>query len=668
MFKIIIKFLVIINTVSIFFLSCTTVEPARDIKVNPLFTDNMVLQQKKDIKIWGKALAGGEVTVLFNDLNKKSSVDNKGNWQVVFPPVDAGGPYNLTIKGKKILEIKNVMVGEVWICSGQSNMEMPLYSEWSKINDAEEEIAAANYPNLRIITVKKNSANQPKDNFESEGWKVSSPETIPNFSAVAYFFGRKLQKDLDIPIGLIQTAWGGTVVEAWTSGESLKNNIDFKEIVEIIALDETTKEAKKIMDQKRKEGWPGKIEKIIKESGLFDQNFQNSDYVTDNWKSMKLPTVWEKTGMKVDGIVWFSKTIEIPSSMQGENLILSLGKINDFDITWFNGVRVGMGVDVSDLRKYEIPKELVKKGKNKITVQVLDIGNSGGLYGPSDEMKLIGDGDSISLTGNWKYKIDPINLDVSKLPVKPHNNSGINRPTVLYNAMINPLLNYGIKGAIWYQGESNAERAYQYRGLFKTLIKDWRKQWNQGDFPFYFVQLANFMETKNNPEDASWAELREAQTMALELPNTGMAVAIDIGDANDIHPTNKQDVGKRLALIALAKDYGKDISFSGPIYKSMKIEENKISIDFTHVDKGLKTTNNEKLKGFEIAGKDKIFVWADARIVDNKVIVSSKKIKKPVAVRYAWASNPDSNLYNKADLPASPFRTDNWPGITMNKK
>lgn len=668
MFKKLINSLIIITTVSIFFLSCNAVVPAQDIKVNPLFTDNMVLQQKQDITIWGTAKPEGDVTVIFNDQNKKTSVDENGNWEVVLKPVPAGGPYKLEIKGKETLEINNVMVGEVWICSGQSNMEMPIFSGWSEINDAKQEIASANYPDLRIIMVEKNSSNQPIDNFKSSGWKVSSPESIPNFSAVAYFFGRKLQKELNVPIGLIQTAWGGTVVEAWTSGESLKNNKDFKEAVEIIALDETSEEAKKLIAQKRKEGWPGEIEKILKNSGSFDQGFQNFDNNTKNWKTMKLPTIWEKTGMKVDGIVWFSKNIQIPDSWQGGDLTLHLGKINDFDNTWFNGVRVGQGIDVTDLRVYNIPKKLVKKGNNKIVVQVLDIGNNGGLYGPEDQMKILAKNDSLSLIGDWKYKIDPIKLDLNKIPEKPNNNSGVNRPTVLYNAMINPLLNYSIKGAIWYQGESNAGRAYQYRGLFKTLIKDWRSKWNQGDFPFYFVQLANFMEVKPNPEDDAWAELREAQTMALELPNTGMAVAIDIGDATDIHPTNKQDVGNRLALNALAKDYKKDITFSGPVYKAMQINGDAIEIEFDHVDKGLKTRDNKKLVGFEIAGADKLFVWADAKIVDNKVVVSSKKIKKPVAVRYAWAANPVCNLYNNADLPASPFRTDKWPGITINKK
>jgi sialate O-acetylesterase len=299
---------------------------------------------------------------------------------------------------------------------------------------------------------------------------------------------------------------------------------------------------------------------------------------------------------------------------------------------------------------------------------VLDIGNHGGLYGPAKEMKLSSENKSISLVGNWKYKIEPVKIDIAKLPIKPNQNFGVNRPSVLYNGMINPLLSYGIKGAIWYQGESNAERAYQYRALFKSLIEDWRSAWGQGNFPFIFVQLANFKRTEKLPKDDSWAELREAQLMALELPNTGMAVTIDIGDAVDIHPKNKQDVGKRLALNALAKVYGKDVAFSGPLYKSMKIDGSKIIIEFTNTNKGLKIKGDRELKGFAIAGSDKKFVWANAKIDGEKVIVWNSEIKNPVAVRYAWAANPICNLYNGADLPASPFRTDEWKGKTYGKK
>jgi len=665
---------ILVKSFAIFFLitvlsACqTSIELAKNITVSTLFSDNMVLQQKQEIPVWGSAEPGGEVTVILNDEEKKSIVDQDGKWSVNLSPVTAGGPYELLIKGEKTIKIKNVLVGEVWICSGQSNMEMPVSGDWAKVLNDSAEVANANHPNIRLFQVEKVMANTPQNKLESQGWKECSPGTVANFSAIAYFYGRYLQKELDVPVGLIQTAWGGTVVEAWTSGKTLKKFDEFKDIVAFIENDKSTTKEKKTLAKKKLNEWPDKIENILKSEGTLDHGYQNLDHDVKNWKLMKLPTVWEDLGLDIDGVVWFSKEINIPASWKGEDLTLSLGGINDYDITWFNGKRVGRGVDAAIQRVYKTPASIVNNGKNRITVQVLDIGNVGGLYGPAKNMKISSKSNSISLAGNWTYKIDPIKIDISKLPEKPDQNSGVNRPSVLYNAMIYPLLPYGIKGVIWYQGESNAERAYQYRGLFSTMIKDWRNDWGQGDFPFYFVQLANFKKIESQPVEDSWAELREAQNMALKLPNTGVAVTIDIGNAKDIHPKNKQDVSKRLALSALAKTYKKDISFSGPMYKSMKIEGDRIKIQFDHTDGGLSIKDDKELKGFAIAGKDKIFIWAKVKIVGDQVIVWNSKIKDPVAVRYAWAANPVCNLYNKADLPASPFRTDDWKGKTYGKK
>ena len=642
-------------------------DPAENIAVIPLFSDNMVLQQKQYIPIFGKAEPGGEVIVELGNQRKSCIVDTSGSWNIKLDPIIAGGPYTLLILGQDTITINNVMIGEVWLCSGQSNMEMPLAGS-GKISNYKEEIANANYPNMRLLTIEKTMANAPQENFSSEGWKECSSETIPSFSSVAYFFGRRLHKELNVPIGLINSSWGGTVVEAWTSGQSLKKITEFTDLVNYIESDNRTDDEKSAAAKKKINDWPDKIEQNLIEIGTFDHGFQNYEWNTDSWRTMKLPTIWEDAGLDVDGVIWFNKDVEIPASWKGEELLLSLGKINDFDITWFNGHKVGRGVDVADDRLYKVPSSIVKVGTNRIMVQVLDIGNVGGLYGPVKKMKLLKREDSISLNGNWKYKIDPIKINVSKLPKKPTSNAGANRPTVLYNGMINPLVPYGIKGVIWYQGESNAERANQYRTLFKTLIKDWRSAWDEGKLPFLFVQLANYKETKEQPADDSWAELREAQNIALELPNTGMAVTIDIGDAKDIHPKNKQEVGKRLALNALAKVYEKDIPYSGPTYKSMKIEDRKIRLKFINNNDGLKIKGSDVLKGFAIAGKDKKFVWAKAKIEGDEVIVWNSKITNPIAVRYAWASNPICNLYNGADLPALPFRTDDWKGITYGKK
>ncbi len=665
---------ILVKSFSVFFMiavlsACqTSTEPAKNIVLNPLFSNNMVLQQKQNIPIWGKAEPGGEVIVKLNQQQGKTIVDDDGNWKVSLSPVLAGGPYKLEINGEKTHTVTNVMVGEVWVCSGQSNMEMAVSAGWGKVINDKEEVASANYPNIRLFQVEKIMANTPQNKLKSNGWTVCSPKTISNFSAVAYFYGRYLQQELNVPVGLIQTAWGGTVVEAWMSGKRLKEFSEFKDIVAYIGNDKNTEEEKLLLAKKKLNEWPDKIEKTLKSEGTFDHGYQNADHNIKDWKLMKLPTVWEDQGLNIDGVVWFSKEINIPSNWKGKDLILSLGGINDYDITWFNGEKVGRGVDVAIQRVYNIPASKVNIGKNRITVQVLDIGNVGGLYGPGKNMKISTDDNSITLAGNWKYKIDPIKIDVSKLPEKPDQNSGANRPSVLYNAMIHPLLPYAIKGAIWYQGESNAERAYQYRDLFSTMIKDWRNEWGQGDFPFYFVQLANFKKIDSQPMEDSWAELREAQNMALRLPNTGVAVTIDIGNAIDIHPKNKQDVGKRLALNALAKTYHKDITYSGPMYRSMKVEGNKIIIDFNHIDAGLKAKGDKELQGFAIAGKDRKFIWAKAKIEGDKIIVWNSKIKDPVAVRYAWASNPVCNLYNEADLPASPFRTDDWKGKTYGNK
>ncbi len=641
--------------------ACKQAEPAKNITLTPLFTNNMVLQQKQDIVIWGTAEAGGEVLVSLNRQQAKAMVMDNGLWNVKLKPIVAGGPYELTISGEDTIKISNVMVGEVWICSGQSNMEMAVEAEWGKIDNSKEEVANANYPNIRLFMVDKAMANTPQDNFTSSGWKECSPKTISEFSAVAYLFGRKLHKDLNVPIGLIETAWGGTVVEAWTNANSLKNINEFVDEIDDLKLNQQERIEKEITYNNPQKAWIGEVNEKLSDAGIFAHGYNKYGYNSENWKTLEVPKTWEDQDIKFDGVMWVKKDITIPEEWKGKDLTLNLGPINDFDITWFNGELVGSKPGVGMFRTYNIPKELLKDGKNEITVLILDIGNNGGIYGEPENITIgYSEVKPISLVGKWKYKME--NFDPSILS-HPPNWPGVsqqNRPTVLYNGMIKPLLPYGIRGAIWYQGESNADRAVQYRKLFKTLITNWREVWGQGDFPFLFVQLANFMPAQSEPSDEPWAHLREAQTMALELPNTGMAVTIDIGDARDIHPTNKQDVGKRLALNALAKVYGQDIPYSGPMYKTMKIEESKIRIQFTHINKGLKINGSNQLKGFAIAGADKKFVWAEAKIEGDEVVVWNSKVQNPVAIRYAWANNPICNLYNGAELPASPFRTDDW--------
>jgi len=640
--------------------------PAKNLNLPTLFSDNMVFQRDMPLPVWGTASPGGKVQVEFANQSKTAVVQKDGKWKVILDKMQAGGPFQLKIVGKQTKLYKNVMVGEVWICSGQSNMEMPV-DGWGKVMNYKEEIANANYPNIRLFQVKHTTSVVPLDTVNCAGWEECSPKTIPDFSAAAYFFGRHLYKDLKVPIGLIHTSWGGTIAEAWTSGEALKTLPDFVDAVKKIEAQSAEKGDPMVKYKADLKKWN---ENITKTDSGFSNGipvWNNPALKTSGWKTMKLPTLWEKAGYpNLDGAVWFRKKVNIPASMTGKDLMLHLGPINDRDITWFNGTKVGSHDHVNELRDYKIPAALVKAGTNTIVVRVFDIGGNGGIYGKARQMSLESStGKRISLAGSWLFKIG---YDMKTMPPQPRSPEDPNRPTVLYNAMLHPLIPYAIRGAIWYQGESNAGRAYQYRTLFPTMIKDWRAHWGEGNFPFLFVQLANWQAKQTKPVDDAWAELREAQLMALSLPNTGMAVTIDIGNPNDIHPKNKQEVGRRLALNALKLVYGKDVVNSGPIYKSMAIEGNKIRLSFTHVDGGLVAKGGKRLKGFAIAGKDQKFVWANAKIDGKTIRVWSNRVPHPVAVRYAWAINPICNLYNKAGLPASPFRTDQWKGITQDAK
>jgi len=501
-----------------------------DVKLPAVISDNMVLQQCREVPIWGWAEPGEQIKVSFSWSKKKAvaKADKDGKWMLEISPPRTGGPYKMTVRGKNnVVKIKNILVGEVWLCSGQSNMEFPVGARerWKTgVFDFEREIAAADYPNIRLFTVKQVSEEQPQSDCVGN-WQLCSPETIGDFSAVAYCFGRELHKELKVPIGLIHTSWSGTPAEAWTRREVLQAEPVLEPILE-------------------------RYEKLVEEYPQARAEYQQK---LEQWK--------------------------------------------------------------------DAVEKVEREGKK-----------------PPEK---------------------------PRSPTKPGNRLS---PSGLYNGMIAPLIPYGICGAIWYQGESNAERAYQYQKLFPALIKNWRNDWRQGDFPFLFVQLANFKAVKPEPSESDWAELREAQLMTLALPNTAMAVTIDIGEANDIHPKNKQDVGRRLALWALAKSYGEKLVYSGPVYKSMGVEGNKIILYFDHIGSGLVAGGGEPLKGFATAAADRKFVWAEAKVDGDTIVVSSDKVCQPVAVRYAWADNPVCNLYNKEGLPASPFRTDDWPGITINKK
>jgi sialate O-acetylesterase len=646
-------------------------EPATNIQLASIFSDNMVLQQKENCPVWGTADPAGKVTVQLNNQKKETIVGVNGDWIVELSPIKTGGPFELVILGKDTLTFKNVMVGEVWICSGQSNMQWTVKNS----DNPEQEIENANYPNIRLFTVGRNVSPDPLDKIFTDGWQECNPTTIPDFSAVGYFFGRDLYKSLNVPIGLIHTSWGGTPAESWTSQSTLKTLLDYLEKVKFIEANMDSlkgvysnflqdKSGWEISQQK----WKNKLHQMEEKSRSDQPVLYKSDLDISGWDKMQVPKLWEQQGLEnFNGFIWFRRNVEIPEDWDGTDLTLNMGAIDDDEITWFNGVEIGRTNGYSKNRSYQVPASEIKKGENVITVKVLDTGGDGGFWGEDSLYHLdVSDNKSIDLSGEWYYK-ESLNLsDIPKSLRSPSRPS--HTPSFLYNAMIYPLIPYSFQGAIWYQGESNAGRAYQYRSLFSSMITDWRENWNQGDFPFLFVQLANYMKVKSEPVDDNWAELREAQTMALSLPNTGMAVTIDIGEADDIHPRNKQDVGKRLALNARKIVYGEKVTYSGPIYKSMEINNNKIILNFDYVVDGLRTKGEKKLNGFAIAGVDGKFYWADAEIRGDQVVVSSPKVENPIAVRYAWSSNPVCNLYNSVGLPASPFRTDDWQGITFGKK
>ncbi len=627
-----------------------------EVKMPRIFSSNMVLQQGIEIPVWGWADKGERITVTFNNNTVRTKCNDTGKWMIKLPVQSYGGPYTLTVKGKNTLVFDNVLIGEVWICSGQSNMQFQV----SQGNNAEQEIASANYPNIRLFQVPLEVAQFPKDDLSSGNWVECSPETVAAFSAVGYFFGRDLFKDINVPIGLIHTSWGGTVAETWISGNSIAEDPDFKS-----RLDELQQmDMKKYHEEKM-----AQIKKILggtipeKDSGLVNGKpvWSALDYNDNSWKTIKTPMYWEAQGyMDIDGIAWYRKEIQLTEAETNSNLTLHLGKIDDADITFLNGIEIGKTNQYDKERVYTVDKKYLKPGKNMIVVRVDDTGGNGGMWGdPKDQFITIGN-EKMDISGNWKFKISKAR--VAALNIAPNS-----YPTLLYNAMINPLVPYGIKGAIWYQGESNADRAKQYQRVFPELINDWRMHWNEGNFPFLFVSLANYLQPVKEPSESQWAELREAQTKTLALPNTGMALAIDIGNANDIHPKNKQDVGHRLELNALKIAYGKDVVNSGPMYQSCDFKDGKAFITFSAKGSGLVVKDKYGyLKGFSIAGDDKKFVWAKAELVDNgTVVVYSDVVKEPASVRYGWADNPDDlNLYNKEGLPAIPFRTDDWPGIT----
>lgn len=647
-----------------------------------LFKDHVVLQRSMDVPIWGTARPGDAVTVSFGGKSVETTAGDDGKWMVELPPMPAskeGRVLKVESSSGGSLEVKDVLVGDVWLCSGQSNMEFSV----SQAKDAEREIAAANYPGIRCFKFPKTATFKPSDEILGE-WAVCSPETVGDFSAVAYYFARELLKDdPNVPIGLVSSNWGGTPAESWTSLDTLKARPAlFADLLKRRAYrekaDAKTRPTEENVARYRKALAEWEASTVngnhqyppVKDSEL---EYVKPGFDCSKWKKMDLPGAWESRGLNIDGVVWFRRSVVLPFDWEGKDLLLSFGSIDDRDTTFWNGEKIGeTGPETprcwSAPRNYTVPGKLVLGGKNTIAVRVFDGMGGGGFTGKSAEMFLKradGAGKAIPLDGNWCFKVE------APMPEKPANPMAKRKqslawlPGGLYDAMIHPLIPMAFTGVIWYQGEANAgnpKRAKQYQRLFMDMITCWRKAWKR-DFPFYFVQLANFQKRQTEPAKTdSWAILRDSQTMALKLPNTGMAVIIDIGSASTIHPKNKQEVGRRLALAARKNLRGEDLVAESPMFDSMKVDGSKIVVKFKNAGGGLKLADGaEKIEGFAIAGADQRFRWADARIISpNEVELTADGVKWPVAVRYAWHKNPKGNLVGGTGLPACPFRTDDW--------
>ena len=640
-----------------------------------VFSDNMVLQRNATVRIWGKADPQSTVSVRpsWTAETYSASVAGNGQWLVQFPTPDAGGPYSITFSDGESVTLNNVLIGEVWVCSGQSNMEMPMGATWARdgkvgVDGFQEELAALDkVPGIRLLRLTKATSNVPLESaaVSPGGWNVCTAESVTPFSATAYFFGKYLYETLGVPVGLIETCWGGTIAEAWTSEASLRQMHEFDKSLDILPVLPERMKNWEADHQNAIAQWKASVNEKDPSWMNGEKNWAGKRINESDWGEIENPCKMQTVlGEDFNGVVWFRKTIQIPRSWAGKDLTLSLSAVDDEDWTFFNNTQVGNIDGYLTERAYTVPGSKVKAGKAVLSVRVADYQGTGGLWGNPENMYIQVKGDRsgrISLAGTWKYKVSVPKEDVPVLPERI--NPGPNFPTLLYNAMIHPIIGYGIRGAIWYQGESNAGRAAQYRELLPLMIRDWRKAWGYS-FPFYIVQIANFMAPQTGPEESSWAFLRDAQKETAEhLEHAGLAVTIDIGEADDIHPRNKYDVGKRLALQALAKTYGRELVFEGPMVQTYTVRGCEIEIAFRSAE-GLTTSDGKAPAGFWIAGSDHVFHPAEARIEGEKVVVFSPGVEFPVAVRYAWGNNPSCNLVNAAGLPASPFRTDDWLQLT----
>jgi sialate O-acetylesterase len=616
------------------------------VKLPRLIRDSMILQRDAKIKIWGWASPNEKVKLNFNKKDYKTKADAGGNWSLYLPAMKAGGPYIMNIDASNHVTLKDILVGDVWLCAGQSNMvhQMALHS----VRYADE-VANANYPQIRHFWVPNTTNLQaPQTDLPGGSWKWANANDIGEFSAVAYFFAKALYEKYHVPIGIINSSWGGVPIESMMSEQSLEA------FPNILATVEKNKDTAYINGLNRRPV-PANFGPRPEDKGMTEKWYEPS-YIPKEWRRINIPGYWEDQGIKdLDGVVWYRKEIDVPASIANASSRVFLGRIVDADILYINGKQVGNTTYMYPQRRYSVPAGLLKAGKNLFVIRVTNNAGKGGFV-PDKPYYLFAGKDTVDLKGYWDYKVGQVNQ-----PFRGGFSSGgiaaQNQPIALYNSMIAPIVGYTLKGFVWYQGESNTGRADEYAKLQPAMINDWRMKWNQPNAPFLYVQLPGFMDYSYLPTESQWAQFRQAQLQSLSVPNTGMVVAIDLGEWNDIHPDRKKEVGDRLALAAEKLAYGENIVYSGPIYQSQQVDGNKVILSFINVGSGMITNDGEEPSEFAIAGADKKFVWAKAKIEGNKVVVWSDAIATPKFVRYAWADDPvNPNLFNREGLPASPFQ------------
>ena len=684
---------------------CTAMTWA-DVVLPGWMTSNMVLQQRTRVHLQATAKKGAtvKITPSWDKKTVKAVADKTtGAFEFDIDVPSAGGPYTLTFDDGKKLVLENVMSGEVWFCSGQSNMEMPVEG-WGKVNNYEQEVADANHPMIRLFQVQKVVAHTPQTKVplgHTKGWAVCSPEMVKEFSAAAYFFAREVSEKLGIAVGVVNSSWGGTPAESWPSLEALQNVIGFQEHAKrsfAIGFDED--KINQLYQEERAE-W---MEEVFGndqglEKGQIDKAiWAATDFNDSSWKLTTQPLSWSKINelKDFDGIVWMRKEVDIPASLAGKDLKLELGAIDDEDVTYWNGERVGTTSGWMANRSYTVPGKLVKAGKNILTVRINDTGVEGGFSKEAKDFYLTAGTNKISLAGDWKWKKSLAAADIASSPkmTEPVAPNSSWYPAGLYNSMVAPFLSMPVRGFLWYQGCSNVGRAVQYESLFQALILDWQARFNKNSevapypkpepqegrrrfmmqntnskaLPFYFVQIANYRPRVDLQPQSGWAAIREAQRKALRLDGVGMAVNIDIGMANDIHPKNKQEVGRRLALLALNRTYGNEEPCAAPEYLQMSVVDGKAVLSFLPTQGSDRLEENSNIKGFSIAGPDHEWHVAKAFTEGNgqfvwRVVVECPEVPHPVAVRYAWADNPECDLKTVSGLPVGPFRTDDWDDL-----